>query len=610
MKSIIKIIKLARNFKKQIAFSVFFNIVSSFFSLFSFVLIAPLLDIIFNKDEKFHAEVLEKGKPVFSVSKDYFIDAVNYYLADIIASSGQLHALLTVCIIIGIAVLSRNIFVYISALFVSIVVNKSVAELRNKIYKTLMFLPLAYLSDEKKGEIISKTTNDVQEIEFSMLSSIYGVFREPIQILIFFVSLFFMSWELSIFIIIFLPFTGLMITLISKSLKKNTKSSQQRFGSLVALLEESLNGFKVIKAFSNEKQFVDKFENINQDFVSDKIKTYRKADLASPTSEFLGVVAIICVLWYGGNLVFSGAMESSYFIAYIAVFSQLINPLKSLSKSIYDAQKGISALERIDEIFEADKKKIVSIKNLAKSTFDSEIKIENLSFSYKDTKVLNNVSFTVERGKTIAIVGQSGSGKSTIANLLPRFYDIQEGSISIDGVNIKDISVSHLRGLIGVVTQESILFNDSVTNNIVFGSQNTSHEKVEDAAKVANAHEFIVKLEKTYETNVGDGGNKLSGGQKQRISIARAVYKNPPILILDEATSALDTESEKLVQDALEKLMQNRTSIVIAHRLSTIQYADEIIVLHEGKIVERGNHNTLITSNGVYKKLVDMQSFG
>jgi ATP-binding cassette, subfamily B, bacterial MsbA len=610
MKSIIKIIKLARNYKKQIAFSVFFNIVSSFFSLFSFVLIAPLLDIIFNKDEKFHAEVLEKGKPVFNVSKDYFIDAVNYYLAEIIATSGQLHALLTVCVIIGIAVLSRNVFVYISALFVSIVVNKSVAELRNKIYNTLMFLPLAYLSDEKKGEIISKTTNDVQEIEFSMLSSIYGVFREPVQILIFFVSLFFMSWELSIFIIIFLPFTGLMITLISKSLKKNTKSSQQRFGSLVALLEESLNGFKVIKAFSNEKQFIDKFENINKDFVSDKIKTYRKADLASPTSEFLGVVAIICVLWYGGNLVFSGAMESSYFIAYIAVFSQLINPLKSLSKSIYDAQKGISALERIDEIFEADKKKIVSIKNLPKSTFDSEIKIENLSFSYKDTKVLDNVSFTVERGKTIAIVGQSGSGKSTIANLLPRFYDIQEGSISIDGVNIKDISVSHLRGLIGVVTQESILFNDSVTNNIVFGSGEADLSKVENAAKVANAHEFIVKLEKTYETNVGDGGNKLSGGQKQRISIARAVYKNPPILILDEATSALDTESEKLVQDALEKLMQNRTSIVIAHRLSTIQYADEIIVLHEGKIVERGNHNTLITSNGVYKKLVDMQSFG
>ena len=610
MKSLIKIVRLARDFKKYIAFSVFFNIVSSFFSLFSFVLVAPLLDIIFNKDDTFYAEVLEKGEPVFSFSKDYFIGTVNHFLADIIIHHGQLQALLTVCIIIGVAVFSRNIFVYISALFVSVVVNRSVAQLRNKIYNTLMFLPLSYFSDEKKGEIISKTTNDVQEIEFSMLSSIYGVFREPVQVLIFFASLFFMSFQLSLFIIIFLPFTGIMITLISKSLKKNTKSSQVKFGSLVSLLEESLNGFKVIKAFANEKVFIKKFETINESYVSEKIKTYRKADLASPSSEFLGVVAIICVLWYGGNLVFSGDMESSYFIAYIAVFSQLINPLKSLSKSIYDAQKGISALERIDEIFEAEKTNIVSIKNLPKSTFEDSIEINNLSFKYENNYVLKNVSFKVGRGKTVAIVGQSGSGKSTIANLLPRFYDINEGEICIDGMNIKDIAVDDLRGLIGVVTHESILFNDTVSNNIVFGPDAGKLEDIESAAKIANAHEFIVKMEKGYESNVGDSGNKLSGGQKQRLSIARAVYKNPPILILDEATSALDTESEKLVQDALEKLMQNRTSVVIAHRLSTIQHADEILVLHEGEIVEQGNHEALLAKNGIYKKLVDMQSFG
>ncbi len=609
MKSLIRIIRLARDYKQQIAFSLLFSILSSFFSLFSFVLIAPLLDVIFNSDAMAHAEAMAAGPPDFSLSKDYFIGSLNYYLGDIITTRGHLQALLTVCVFIGIAVLARNVSVYLAAIFSSIVVNRSVAQLRNKIYRTIVFLPIAYLSDEKKGEIISKTTNDVQEIEFSMLSAVNGVFRDPVQIIIFFASLLFISWELSLFILLFLPLTGLMISLISKSLKKNTKSSQIRFGSLVSILEESLFGLKVIKAYSNEERFVQKFEEVNEAFVSDKIKAYRKADLASPTSEFLGVSAVICVLWFGGKLVFSGSMESSYFIAYIAVFSQLITPLKSLSKSIYDAQKGVSALERIDEVFNASKHDIKDGKNLPKKSFDTELSFEAVSFSYGDTKALRNVSFRLQKGKTIALVGQSGSGKTTIANLLPRFYDILEGEICIDGLNIRDMAIDDLRNLVGLVTQESILFNETVANNIIFGSEAPDYDRVERAAKVANAHEFIVKLEQGYHTNIGDGGNKLSGGQKQRLSIARAVYKNPPILILDEATSALDAESERLVQDALVKLMQNRTSIVIAHRLSTIQHADEILVMHEGRIVERGDHLSLINHNGVYRKLVDLQSF-
>lgn len=609
MKSLLRIIKLTLGYKKYIAGSVFFNLLSTFFGLFSFVLLAPLLDVIFNKTDEFYSILLEKGSPKFSFSSDYFIDFINFELASLIQEEGKIYALVSVCVIIGIAVLLKNLFVYVSTLFVSVVVNRSIGDIRNKIYKTLMFLPVSYLSDERKGEVISKTSNDVQEIEWSLLSAIVGIFREPINILVFLITLFAMSIELSLFIVIFLPITGVIISLISKSLKKNTKSAQEHFGRLIAHLEESLNGFKLIKAFSNEDRFIRKFEETNQQFIKNKTRAYRKADLASPTSEFLGVIAVISVLWYGGSLVFEGQMQASFFITYIILFSQLINPLKTLSKAIYDSQKGNSALDRIEEIYEAKQNDsiidgVIDARELTKS-----IEVKEVTFSYKKEKVLDNVSFLVEKGKTIALVGQSGSGKSTIANLVPRFYDVNEGGILIDGINIKEFKLDALRSMIGMVTQESILFNDSVANNIVFGDEVVNQEKLIEAAKIANAHEFIEQLENGYETNIGDGGNKLSGGQRQRLSIARAVYKNPPILILDEATSALDTESEKLVQDALNKLMTNRTSIVIAHRLSTIQHADEIIVLQKGKIVERGNHQTLMETNGTYRKLVEMQSF-
>lgn len=609
MKSLIRIIKFTFGYKKYIAGSIFFNLLSTFFGLFSFVLLAPLLDVIFNKTEDYYVETVAGGSPKFAFSSDYFVDFINYQLAHLITQEGKIYALVTVCIIIGAAVLLKNVFIYLSTLLVSVVVNRSIGDIRNKVFSTLMFLPVSYLSDERKGEVISKTSNDVQEIEWSMQSAIKGVFKEPINILVFLITLFAMSLELSLFIVIFLPVTGALISLISKSLKKNTKSAQEHFGRLMAHLEESLNGFKLIKAFSNEDRFIQKFEDTNSDFVRNKVRAFAKADLASPTSEFLGVIAVISVLWYGGSLVFEGEMQASFFITYIILFSQLINPLKTLSKSIYDAQKGNSALDRIEEIYKAKDADTILDGNVEKAELNEAVLVNNISFSYKTEKVLDEVSFVVGKGKTVALVGQSGSGKSTIANLVPRFYDVQEGSIEIDGTNIKDFKLNSLRSLIGMVTQESILFNDTVTSNIVFSDEEVDQDRLIEAAKIANAHEFITELENGYDTNIGDGGNKLSGGQRQRLSIARAVYKNPPILILDEATSALDTESEKLVQDALNKLMNNRTSIVIAHRLSTIQHADEIIVLQKGKIVERGNHQELMDKNGTYRKLVDMQSF-
>ena len=586
----------------------FFNFLSSFFGLFSFILLAPLLDVIFNKSESYYLDLADSQKPVLSFSTESFINLINYKLTQLIVLEGKVYALLFVCVVIGLSVLMKNLFIYFSSVLVSLLVNSSIGDMRNKIFQTLIYLPVSYLSDERKGEVISKISNDVQEIEWSIQSAIKGVFKEPVNILLFLISLFAMSLELSLFIILFLPLSGVLISFISKSLKKNTKSAQEYFGNLLAHLEESLNGFKLIKAFSNERLFVDKFKSINNRFVTNKVKAYRKADLASPTSEFLGVLAVISVLWYGGSLVFEDKMQASYFITYIILFSQLINPLKTLSKAIYDAQKGNSALDRIETIFQAKNTDFILDGEVEKVNFKKEICFHKISFAYKEENVLENISFKVPKGKTVALVGQSGSGKSTIANLFPRFYDLSHGSIEIDGVDIKDLKLSSLRSMIGLVSQESILFNDSIENNIVFGEE-YDKEKLIEAAQIANAHEFILEFKDKYKTNIGDGGNKLSGGQRQRISIARAVYKNPPILVLDEATSALDTESEKLVQDALNKLMTNRTSIVIAHRLSTIQHADEIIVLQKGAIIERGSHQFLMTNNGIYKKLIEMQSF-
>lgn len=606
MKSLIRIIKFTFGYKKYISGSVFFNLLSSFFGLFSFILLAPLLDVIFNKSDDYYNELVSNPNVELTFSTDYFINLINYELATLIVNEGKVYALLSVCIVIGLAVLLKNVFIYLSTVLVSLLVNRSVGDMRNNIFKTLMFLPVSYLSDERKGEVISKISNDVQEIEFSIQSAIKGVFKEPINIIVFLISLFAMSLELSLFIVIFLPLTGILISIISKSLKKNTKSAQEYFGTLMAHLEESLNGFKLIKAFSNEKMFTKKFKSINDKFIDNKVKAYRKADLASPTSEFLGVLAVISVLWYGGSLVFEDKMQASYFITYIILFSQLINPLKTLSKSIYDAQKGNSALDRISAIFNAQKTNPIIDGQNQKNELLNSITFNQISFAYNKENVLNNISFDVSKGETIALVGQSGSGKSTIANLLPRFYDLNGGSISIDGINIKEFKLSSLRSMIGLVSQESILFNDTIKNNIVFGEA-YDEDRLIAAAKVANAYGFIQDLSNDFETNIGDDGNKLSGGQRQRLSIARAVYKNPPILILDEATSALDTESEKLVQSALENIMKGRTALIIAHRLSTIQKAKTIVVMHNGKIIEKGSHNELLSKKKAYFNLVQLQ---
>jgi ABC-type multidrug transport system fused ATPase/permease subunit len=472
-----------------------------------------------------------------------------------------------------------------------------------------MRLQLSYFSEEKKGDLLSRFTTDVREIELALLASVNAAFKEPFYILGYIITLFVINIKLSIFIIVFLPVSGTIISLVGRGLRKRARDGQQQVGELLSSAEESLSGLKIIRGFNAEEKVQQKFEDKSNLLRKLMIRVFRRVDIASPASEFLGIVATSGVLLYGGHLVFSDQLEPDLFIGYLVLFSQLINPFKSISKAIYEANRGNAALNRIEEITKAE----VSIKDkenaIAISDFSDSVHYKNVCFKYEHEYVLKQVDLEIKKGQTIALVGQSGSGKSTLADLLPRFHDIQEGEILIDGVNIKNVTLKSLRDQLGIVTQQSILFNDTVFNNIAFGVPNATKEQVIEAAKIANAHEFIEQLDKGYETNIGDGGGKLSGGQRQRLSIARAVLKNPPLLILDEATSALDTESEKLVQDALNKLMENRTSLVIAHRLSTIQHADRIIVMHEGKIVEEGNHQELIAAGGVYKRLTELQSF-
>jgi len=605
MKEIIKVIKYAIPYWRYSLLNIFFNILSIIASLMSFTLLIPFLQILFNK-----SKLITQNVPL-----EFSVDSLNhnfyYYLSQIIIQYGSFTALMTVSLFIVGATLFKTGFVYLAMYNLSPIMNGTVRDFQSNIYSKILSLPLSYFSNERKGDLIARFTSDVQEIKFTITASLEMLFRDPIMIFFYVTYLFYSSTELTFFVLAFIPFVGFLIGQLGKSLKRRSMQARVIVGEILTILEETLGGLRIIKAFNSEKRINDKFEQKNEHLYKVMNKVIRKEFLSHPVSEFLATAVIIIIIIYGGNLILNeqSDLTGEAFIAYIVVFSQVLNPAKSLSKAYYNIQKGAASIDRVDKILHSFSDIIEKENPIRLSKYNDKIQYKNISFKYADEFVLRNVNLELNKGKTIALVGQSGSGKSTIADLLPRFYNVTEGEILIDNQNINDCSIYDLRNLMGIVNQEAILFNDTIFNNITFGVENASLEEVENAAKIANAHEFIVQTENGYQTNIGDRGSKLSGGQRQRLSIARAVLKNPPILILDEATSALDTESERLVQEAITNLMKNRTSIVIAHRLSTIKNADEICVLHEGQIIERGKHDELLEKAGTYKKLHDLQMF-
>lgn len=588
------------------ALNVFFNLFTIIFSLFTFALLAPFLSLLFGMTEEVTT------KPDLSFSSDSLIAYMNYTLTEIInGPGGKEQALITICLVLLVAFFLRNFGRFMALFFMAKVRINSVRDIRNEVFKKILILPLSFFHTRKKGDIMARVTTDVQEVEYSIMNYLDMIIRDPITIIAYFVFLLSMSPKLTLFVIIVLPMTGYIIGRIGRSLRRQSKIGQTKLAGLLSTIEESIGGLRIIKAF-NAINFMDRrFVDENRDYAKVNLSIYRRRDLSSPMSEFLSSCVIIMVLWFGGNLVLGGgsSISGEIFITYMVIFSQIIPPAKTFATGYYSIQKGLASADRIFEILDADEVIAEKPNAVAISEFKDKIEYKNVTFRYVEEDVLTNIDIKIKKGKIIALVGESGGGKSTMADLLPRFYDTVDGEILIDGVNLKDYKIDHVRGLMGIVTQESILFNDSVFNNIAFGMPDISEEDVIEAAKIANAHGFISKLPEGYQTNIGDRGTKLSGGQKQRLSIARAVLRNPPILIMDEATSALDTESERLVQDALANVMSHRTSIVIAHRLSTIKFADEIIVLQKGKIVERGNHDELIKLNGVYNKLHELQTF-
>ena len=589
----------------SVTMNIVFVILSTIFSLFSFSMIVPFLNLLFNPDN------LITVKPEFSLSSDALLETMNYYISTIIIAKGQKMALLFICAMLVFAFFLRNLTTYMASYYMAAVRVNSIKDMRAAVYNKILVLPLSFYSRQKKGDIIARVTTDLQEIEVSIMNYLDVFIKSPITIIAYFAYMLGVSWELTLFVLCVLPIGGIVIGKIGKSLKKDSKEGQTRLANIIANIEETISGLRIIKAFNAISYTNEKFEEQNEGYSKLLRFVHRKRDLSSPMSELLSAVVISIVLWFGSTLILSGdaTITAANFIAYIVVFSQIIPPAKSFSHGFYNLQKGMASAERVFEILDADEVIYQKENALSINDFKDSINYNNVVFRYGKDDVLKNINLNIEKGKMVALVGESGGGKSTMVDLLPRFYDVCEGTITVDGIDIRDYKIDDLRSLMGIVSQESILFNDTVHNNIAFGMQNATREEVIEAAKVANAHEFIMNLENGYDTYIGDRGMNLSGGQRQRLSIARAVLKNPPILILDEATSSLDTESEKLVQDALSKIMSNRTSVVIAHRLSTIQNADEIIVLAKGHIVEQGKHDELIAKNGVYKRLTDLQSF-
>jgi len=605
VKKYLSLLKYLKPYLPNVGVSLSFNLLSVFFSLFSLTMLIPVLQILFNQ------QPLVSEPVAFELNVKAIAHNFNYLISHVILTRGKVSALVFVSLVILTFIFLKNMFQYLSVYFLAPVRTGVVKDIRNAIFSKIIDLPLGYYSGERKGDIISRITTDVNEIEASIIRSLDLFFREPVMIIVYLGSLIYMSPGLTLFVLILLPISGLIIGRIGRTLRRNSARVQKSMGSLLSIIEEAIGGLRIIKAFNAEEKTNEKFFQTNDHYTRLMIKNWRRRDLASPLSEFLGVAILILVMWYGGTLVLGQKSElsSAEFITYIGIFSQIINPAKQFTNAYYSVVKGMASVDRVNYIL--DTKSTIVEKNNALSLkeFKEAIVYQDVSFRYNTAYVLRNINLTIEKGKTIAIVGQSGSGKSTLVDLLPRFYDVTEGDILIDGNSVKDYKIQDLRNLIGYVNQDPILFNDTFFNNIAFGVDHATEEEVINAAMVANAHEFIMSSPEGYQTFVGDRGGNLSGGQRQRISIARAVLKNPPILILDEATSSLDSESERLVQDALFRLMKNRTSLVIAHRLSTVQHADEICVLHKGEIIERGKHEELLKRNGAYRRLYDIQMF-
>lgn len=600
MKNFRDIFALVKDYKSSLVSNFLFNILNAIFSLFTFLSLVPFLNILFQSD------TMSMSNPNASAIEKWINEAFNNF----VDANGKIETLAWMCVYIVVMALMKNLVNYISLFSIAKIRTAVSRDLREKMYKKVLDLPVSYFTNERKGDILSRMTNDLMEIEFSVIGMLEALLKSPVLILVYLTSLFLISWKLTVFSLVFLPISGYMIAAIAKSLKNAAKRGKGSLDDLISIADETITGNRILKVFNAEKQFKQKFDRMNDLYFRLMHRLYRREYLGSPVSEFVSLMVIAVILFFGGRLVLSGEMAGGMLIGYLVVFSQIIQPAKAFSDAFFKMNKGAASLERVNEILHAEVTVFDAPNAKPLDEFKSEIEFKNIRFGYRGDAIIKDVSFTIKKGQTVALVGPSGSGKSTLASLLARFYDPQGGQVLIDGVSLRDYKIEDIRKHIGFVSQDSILFNDSVKNNIALGSKGIRMDEIMRSAEIANAAEFINLLDGTYDYNIGDGGNKLSGGQKQRLAIARALFKNPPILILDEATSALDTQSEKLVQEAIYKLMEHRTSLVIAHRLSTIQRADLIIVIQNGQIAEQGTHLELIAKGGVYKGLVEMQNFG